>query len=183
MSTITCFDTVSGNEERISIKLHNGNRTLFIFCTISLSHFQSRINQRGTFDNLFLRRRQREIDLPLFFASFLFPKPFLPIVQVLKPQPVAIRCQDTLPLYVKRMLRDRSKDAKSSSFQRLNNIILLIRNTRVHKELLARYNPIYGKSEQERIRATANRVGLEVPDLYEDAEKQVEEGIDEKYRS
>lgn len=81
------------------------------------------------------------------------------------------------------MLRDQSVESKASSLQRLNNITLLIQNTRVHGELLARYNPVYGKSEQERIRATANRVGLEVPDLYEDAEKQVEEGIDEKYRS
>lgn len=94
-----------------------------------------------------------------------------------------MRRQDVLPTYVRRMLRDESDEAKASSLQRLNNITLLIRNTRVHGELLARYNPVYGKSEQERIRATANRVGLEVPNLYEDAEKQVEEGIDEKYRS
>lgn len=108
---------------------------------------------------------------------------FFPFYQIVKPRPIAVRRQDALPTYVRRMLRDESAESKASSLQRLNNITLLIRNTRVHGELLARYNPVYGKSEQERIRATANRVGLEVPDLYQDADIQVEEGIDEKYRS
>jgi hypothetical protein len=62
----------------------------------------------------------------------------------------------------------------------------LITNTRIHGELLARYNPVYGKSEAERIRATANRVGWDVPKEYQDAAKKLEAeqgGIDDKYRS
>jgi hypothetical protein len=34
------------------------------------------------------------------------------------------------------------------------------------QELLARYNPTYGSSEAERIRATANMVGWDVPVEY-----------------
>jgi hypothetical protein len=71
--------------------------------------------------------------------------------------------------------------------KRLENLELLITNARVHEELLARYNPVYGKSSSERIRATAQRVGWDVPIEYQDAIKQKLEaeskGIDEKYRS
>ncbi|WVQ96352.1 hypothetical protein IAU59_003457 [Kwoniella sp. CBS 9459] len=38
-----------------------------------------------------------------------------------------------------------------------------MRATRIHAELLERYNPIHGMSEEERIRATARRVGLDTP--------------------
>lgn len=53
--------------------------------------------------------------------------------------------------------------------------------------MLARYNPVYGKSEAERIKATANRVGWDVPVEYQDSlKKEMEEkdgGIDKKYRT
>lgn len=39
------------------------------------------------------------------------------------------------------------------------------------QELLARYNPIHHKTEQERIRLTARRVGLDLPKDYEDGDK------------
>lgn len=71
--------------------------------------------------------------------------------------------------------------------KRLENIELLITNARVHEELLARYNPVYGQSSAERIRATAQRVGWDVPIEYQDAVKKKLEaetkGIDDKYRS
>ncbi|OCF33391.1 hypothetical protein I317_07000 [Kwoniella heveanensis CBS 569] len=38
-----------------------------------------------------------------------------------------------------------------------------MRATRIHAELLQRYNPIHGMSEEERIKATARRVGLDTP--------------------
>lgn len=99
-------------------------------------------------------------------------------------RPYTSRRQDALPQYVRNMLRDPSKSVQECSFQRLNNLTTLLRNQRIHGELLARYNPVYGKSEQERIRATANRVGLEVPNVYEDVEAAAQtEGIDVKYRS
>ncbi|WWC65544.1 uncharacterized protein I303_108162 [Kwoniella dejecticola CBS 10117] len=41
-----------------------------------------------------------------------------------------------------------------------------LRSTRIHAELLKRYNPIHGMSEEERIKATANRVGLNTPIEY-----------------
>ncbi|WWC95270.1 hypothetical protein V866_002129 [Kwoniella sp. B9012] len=38
-----------------------------------------------------------------------------------------------------------------------------LRSSRIHAELLKRYNPIHGMSEEARIKATARRVGLDTP--------------------
>ncbi|WVQ79549.1 hypothetical protein IAT38_001648 [Cryptococcus sp. DSM 104549] len=38
-----------------------------------------------------------------------------------------------------------------------------LKSSRIHAELLRRYNPIHGMSEEERINATARRVGLNTP--------------------
>ena len=45
----------------------------------------------------------------------------------------------------------------------LADLELFLRSKRVHSTLQERYNPMYGMSEKERIRATARRVGLNVP--------------------
>ncbi|EJT47070.1 hypothetical protein A1Q1_04190 [Trichosporon asahii var. asahii CBS 2479] len=41
-----------------------------------------------------------------------------------------------------------------------------LRSARIHAELLQRYNPTLGMSEEERIHATARRVGLDTPIEY-----------------
>ncbi|KAK1923866.1 hypothetical protein DB88DRAFT_511387 [Papiliotrema laurentii] len=52
----------------------------------------------------------------------------------------------------------------------LNKTLLEIRDflksTRIHAELLKRYNPIADMTEEERIHATARRVGLDTPQEY-----------------
>ncbi|WRT69374.1 uncharacterized protein IL334_006358 [Kwoniella shivajii] len=55
----------------------------------------------------------------------------------------------------------------SSDKQTLSRTLLetrdFLRSSRIHAELLKRYNPIHGMTEEERIKATARRVGLDVP--------------------
>ncbi|KAK8849394.1 hypothetical protein IAR55_004726 [Kwoniella newhampshirensis] len=64
----------------------------------------------------------------------------------------------------------RSLVASSSSAESLAKTFLetrdFLRASRIHGELLKRYNPIHGMSEEERIVATANRVGLNTPIEY-----------------
>lgn len=111
-----------------------------------------------------------------------------------------VRRADPLPRYVRQLARGEVMTAPPVSQpqqahaqpqsdavlrQRLEHVATLLSQTRVHGELLARYNPVYGKSEQERIKATANRVGLDVPKEYEDAVRNAQRlgpGIDDKYR-
>lgn len=45
----------------------------------------------------------------------------------------------------------------------LADLELLLRSMRRYTALMSAYNPLYGMSEEERIRATARTVGLEVP--------------------
>lgn len=46
----------------------------------------------------------------------------------------------------------------------LANLEVFLRSKRVYTSLMEQYNPLYGMSEQERIRATARTVGLDVPE-------------------
>ncbi|KAF8639666.1 hypothetical protein AX17_000930 [Amanita inopinata Kibby_2008] len=45
----------------------------------------------------------------------------------------------------------------------LENALLFLHSQREHKALLHRYNPSYDYTSEERIKATANRVGLDMP--------------------
>ncbi|KAI0028201.1 hypothetical protein K488DRAFT_59200, partial [Vararia minispora EC-137] len=45
----------------------------------------------------------------------------------------------------------------------LANLITFMRSQRMHKELLERYNPLVDLTAEERIEATARRVGLNMP--------------------
>ncbi|EDR12386.1 uncharacterized protein LACBIDRAFT_311736 [Laccaria bicolor S238N-H82] len=48
----------------------------------------------------------------------------------------------------------------------LDNATLLLRSQREHKRLLERYNPLFDLTAEERIHATARRVGLDMPVLH-----------------
>ncbi|KAF8351516.1 hypothetical protein F5887DRAFT_212588 [Amanita rubescens] len=52
---------------------------------------------------------------------------------------------------------------KSESVQDLESAVLFLRSQREHKVLLHRYNPLSDYTSEERIKATANRVGLNMP--------------------
>ncbi|PCH41388.1 hypothetical protein WOLCODRAFT_143540 [Wolfiporia cocos MD-104 SS10] len=45
----------------------------------------------------------------------------------------------------------------------IQNAVTFMRSQRTHKELLDRYNPLHDLTTEERIRATARRVGLNMP--------------------
>ncbi|SPO32098.1 related to FMC1 - mitochondrial matrix protein, required for assembly of F1F0 ATP synthase [Ustilago trichophora] len=47
--------------------------------------------------------------------------------------------------------------------QNLENLHVFLQNKALHAELLQRYNPTTGMTEEERVRLTARRVGLDVP--------------------
>ncbi|KAF8592534.1 hypothetical protein K439DRAFT_1400434 [Ramaria rubella] len=48
----------------------------------------------------------------------------------------------------------------------VENTAAFLRADRTHKMLLERYSPLHDLSEEERIRATARRVGLDTPTEY-----------------
>ena len=112
--------------------------------------------------------------------------PFTP-PQSLNVRSNAVRRTEPLPRYIQAIVRQESSTSPEMLAKRLENLEHLVTHTRVHGELLARYNPVYGKSEAERIRATANRVGWDIPIEYQDQAKKLadgdRQGIDEKYRS
>ncbi|KIL70115.1 hypothetical protein M378DRAFT_68013, partial [Amanita muscaria Koide BX008] len=47
----------------------------------------------------------------------------------------------------------------------LENALVFLRSQREHKVLLHRYNPSFDYTSEERIKATANRVGLDMPKM------------------
>ncbi|KAE8234848.1 hypothetical protein CF326_g94 [Tilletia indica] len=58
----------------------------------------------------------------------------------------------------------------------LADVELFMRSKRIHGDLLIRYNPTHGMSEQERVRATARRVGLDVPVEYDPSDSEQDAG-------
>ncbi|KXN83684.1 hypothetical protein AN958_00825 [Leucoagaricus sp. SymC.cos] len=80
-----------------------------------------------------------------------------------------------------RSLVEQSRKTKSDvTFQDVNNALLFLKSQREHQArlfariclpphspcsqiLIERYNPLTSLTEEERIRKTANRVGLDVP--------------------
>ncbi|KAG5356824.1 ATP synthase assembly factor FMC1 [Yarrowia sp. C11] len=51
----------------------------------------------------------------------------------------------------------------AEQIQHAEDMLLFLENQRGYKELLARYNPGVDMADQERVRLSARRVGLEVP--------------------
>ncbi|TFK56052.1 hypothetical protein OE88DRAFT_704475 [Heliocybe sulcata] len=64
-----------------------------------------------------------------------------------------------------RTMFEKSRDEESSeSFSAdMENAITFLRSQRTYKELLERYNPLVDLTAEERIEATARRVGLNMP--------------------
>lgn len=52
---------------------------------------------------------------------------------------------------------------ESLAHEALADLELFLRSKRVHSELQQRYNPTIGMTRDEKVRATARRVGLDVP--------------------
>ncbi|ORY35058.1 hypothetical protein BCR39DRAFT_556558 [Naematelia encephala] len=65
-------------------------------------------------------------------------------------------------------LRDLIASSQSSSIdQTIIETRDFLRASRIHAELLKRYNPTFDMTEEERVRASARRVGLDTPVEYE----------------
>jgi len=54
-----------------------------------------------------------------------------------------------------RSAEERKRDAE--------NALTFLRSQRTYKELLVRYNPLHDLTSEEHLKATANRVGLNMP--------------------
>lgn len=59
--------------------------------------------------------------------------------------------------------KQHSQDEHKSFRRDVGDALTFMKSHRVHKELLERYNPLHDLTSQERIKATARRVGLDMP--------------------
>ncbi|CAO1635751.1 unnamed protein product [Sympodiomycopsis kandeliae] len=60
----------------------------------------------------------------------------------------------------------RNTSSIDAQIKEMRDLETYLRSNRVHKQLLLRYNPMHDQTEKERVRATARRVGLDVPKEY-----------------
>ncbi|KAK4057229.1 hypothetical protein OIO90_001724 [Microbotryomycetes sp. JL221] len=62
----------------------------------------------------------------------------------------------------------RALKPASSQFEafekQVDNMVVFLRAHRIHKQLVERYNPTHGMTDDERARKSANLVGLQFPD-------------------
>ncbi|GAA5961352.1 hypothetical protein JCM8115_001563 [Rhodotorula mucilaginosa] len=64
----------------------------------------------------------------------------------------------------------KADSADATRFARdVENMVVFLQSRRIHKELVDRYNPTHDMTQDERIKATANRVGLNTPFEYDPA--------------
>ncbi|PWN47492.1 hypothetical protein IE53DRAFT_390365 [Violaceomyces palustris] len=101
---------------------------------------------------------------------------------VVNPQTRTERLKTALPVYLREVFSSSPSPAEAGTgrspppfgyksplselslkSRELEDLVTFLKGKRVHAELLERYNPTHGMTEQERVRATARRVGLDVP--------------------
>ncbi|SYW75852.1 related to FMC1 - mitochondrial matrix protein, required for assembly of F1F0 ATP synthase [Ustilago bromivora] len=84
--------------------------------------------------------------------------------QASKDRPVTNPIRSLLYVYTRKG-KEWAARISSAEFrqQNLENLHVFLKNKALHAELLQRYNPTTGMTEEERIRLTARRVGLDVP--------------------
>ncbi|KZT26919.1 hypothetical protein NEOLEDRAFT_1177103 [Neolentinus lepideus HHB14362 ss-1] len=72
-----------------------------------------------------------------------------------------------------RVMFEKSRSGKSKEgFEAdMENAVTFLRSQRTYKELLERYNPLADLTAEERIEATARRVGLNMPVTKSDEEQ------------
>ncbi|TDL29332.1 hypothetical protein BD410DRAFT_779718 [Rickenella mellea] len=56
-----------------------------------------------------------------------------------------------------------SSEGQRKLLRSVENAVTFLRSQRIHKDLLERYNPTHDMSTEERVKATARRVGLDMP--------------------
>ncbi|CAD6945326.1 unnamed protein product [Tilletia controversa] len=84
--------------------------------------------------------------------------------------------------FIRQALRSAAADSSTgvqgrTPLRDLADVELFMRSKRIHADLLVRYNPTHGMSEQERVRATARMVGLDVPVEYDPSNSDADAGV------
>ncbi|KAI1792856.1 hypothetical protein LXA43DRAFT_972208 [Ganoderma leucocontextum] len=66
--------------------------------------------------------------------------------------------------HVRAIFENHREDGDVNKFYHdMHNAAMFMHSQRIHKELMERYNPLHGLSTEERVKKTANRVGLDMP--------------------
>ncbi|ORY61394.1 uncharacterized protein BCR38DRAFT_459287 [Pseudomassariella vexata] len=93
------------------------------------------------------------------------------LLRELPPRPLA-KSQSRSPLH-NRLRNTFSSDAPNErAVEEVNQLVRYLRAQRQYTTLLERYNPGMGMDEEERVRLTARRVGMDLPVEYtEDGQK------------
>ncbi|KAH9943106.1 uncharacterized protein BXZ73DRAFT_97161 [Epithele typhae] len=87
----------------------------------------------------------------------------------------AIYPRATRPKVVSQHLRtvfeEKQPAQDDAKFQRdMRNVTTFLKSQQMHKMLLERYNPLLGLSVEDRVKKTANRVGLNMPITHKNEE-------------
>jgi len=95
------------------------------------------------------------------------------VLRELPPRPLASRSSPRSPLHnsirshFSTPLKDASSEYALARRQETEQFIQYLKAQRMYGTLLERYNPGTGMDEEERVRLTARRVGMEMPVEFE----------------
>ncbi|KAM0299714.1 hypothetical protein HYE67_006002 [Fusarium culmorum] len=90
------------------------------------------------------------------------------LLRELPPRPVLASPRSALHSRLRNSFTSGSKDATSPDARAhaATQAIAYLRSQRIYATLLERYNPGMGMDEEERVRLTARRVGMDLPVEY-----------------
>ncbi|KHN99103.1 Complex 1 LYR protein [Metarhizium album ARSEF 1941] len=84
------------------------------------------------------------------------------ILRELPPRPVLASPRSPL----RNHLRASFTDSPAASHAEAEQIVAYLRSQRLYVTLIERYNPGMDMADDERVRLTARRVGMDLPELY-----------------
>ncbi|EFZ02497.1 hypothetical protein MHUMG1_00592 [Metarhizium humberi] len=84
------------------------------------------------------------------------------ILRELPPRPVLASPRS----HLHNRLRASFTDSSASSHAEAEQLVAYLRSQRLYVTLIERYNPGMDMDEEERVRLTARRVGMDMPELY-----------------
>ncbi|OAQ74026.1 Ras guanyl-nucleotide exchange factor RasGEF [Pochonia chlamydosporia 170] len=84
------------------------------------------------------------------------------ILRELPPRPILSSPRS----HLHNRLRASFRDSSASSHAQAEQLVAYLRSQRLYVTLIERYNPGMDMDEEERVRLTARRVGMDMPELY-----------------
>ncbi|KAG8423570.1 hypothetical protein J3458_000457 [Metarhizium acridum] len=84
------------------------------------------------------------------------------ILRELPPRPVLASPRS----HLHNLLRTSFTDSSATSHAEAEQLVAYLRSQRLYVTLIERYNPGMDMDEEERVRLTARRVGMDMPELY-----------------